>query len=346
MPQILMTDQALPERCGTLPRRAVGLASAFSRTTVLAALAVLPLTFFAQDLKPHAKLDKDLILIGQQANVELSITYRVDQGAQAAIQWPTVTDTLTEHIEVVLQGAIDTLLPEKDKDPYLFRQTRTLAITSWDSGYWAVPPFRFVINGDTAETEALLLTVNTVQVDTAAAFKDIKEIYEVPYSWKDWLQENWPWVVGGAAALAALISVIVWLVRRKRKPASPTPLLPEKPLHVRTLLALEDLDKKKLWQQGLVKEYHSGVTDILRGYIEERFEVPAMESTTDELLASLRMSSMNAGQREQLANLLRMADMVKFAKWTPISTENEQLMAGAIKLVQQTTDPLGDAQRP
>ena len=39
----------------------------------------------------------------------------------------------------------------------------------------------------------------------------------------------------------------------------------------------------------------------------------------------------------QLANILRMADMVKFAKWTPLPVENEQLLAGAIKLVQQTT---------
>jgi hypothetical protein len=91
-----------------------------------------------------------------------------------------------------------------------------------------------------------------------------------------------------------------------------------------------------MWQQGLTKEYQSEVTDVLRAYIEERFNMPAMESTTDELLGSLRMSEMNAGQREQLANMLHMADMVKFAKWTPLPAENEQLMAGAIKLVQQT----------
>ena len=314
--------------------------------SVLVLWLLLPYSVLSQAVKPEMKLDKDLILIGQQANIDLSVTYRVDQGQQASVQWPAVGDTLTEHLEVVHDSGVDTLLPNKENDPYLFKQTRTLTITSWDSGCWAVPPFRFVINGDTTETEAMLITVNTVQVDTTGAIKDIKEIYEVPYSWKDWLRENWPWVAGGAAALAALATFIIWLVRRKRKPRKVVETVePEKPSHERALLALEVLDQKRLWQQGLVKDYHSGVTDILRGYIEERFGVPAMESTTDELIAALGVSSMNSGQHEQLTNLLRMADMVKFAKWTPLPAENEQLMIGAVKLVQQTTEAPSDARR-
>ena len=299
----------------------------------------------AQDIKPEASLDKDQILIGQQAHLTLSVAYRADQGKPTVIGWPNVADTLTGKIDVVKDSGVDTI-PSDPNDPLLRKETRTLSITSWDSGYWAVPPFVFVINGDTMETQPMLLTVNTVEVDTAAAIRDIKEIYEVPYGWMDWLREHWPWVAGGAGAAVLIAAVIVVLVRRSRRPKPAVVAAdPEKPLHVRTLLALEELDKKKLWQQGLVKEYHSTVTDILRGYIEERFQVPALESTTDDLLSILRMSSMGAGQREQLANLLRMADMVKFAKWTPLPTENEQLMAGAVKLVQQTTDVLSDAPR-
>jgi hypothetical protein len=208
-----------------------------------------------------------------------------------------------------------------------------------------VPPFVFTINGDTVETRAMLLSVNTVETDTAAtSIRDIKEIYDVPYGWMDWVRDNWHFVGGGAAALALVAWGVVWFIRRQRRPKPVVATTgPEKPLHVRTLIALEETEKKKLWQQGLVKDYHSAVTDILRGYIEERFQVPALESTTDDLLGILRMSSMNAGQREQLANVLRMADMVKFAKWTPLPTENEQLMAGAVKLVQQTTELSTDA---
>ncbi len=312
---------------------------------LMAAILLIPSLAFGQGVKPEAALDKDQILIGQQAHLVLSVSYRADQNLRT-VGWPEVGDTLTGKIDVVKDSGVDTIQPDKQNDPLLRSLTRTLTITSWDSGYWAVPPFVFTINGDTMETQPMLLTVNTVAVDTTGAIKDIKEIYEVPYGWVDWLREHWPWVAGGVGAAAILAWAIVWSVRRSRRPKTvAVPVQPEKPLHVRTLLALEEVDKKKLWQQGLVKEYHSAITDILRGYIEERFQVPALESTTDDLLGILRMSSMGTGQREQLANLLRMADMVKFAKWTPLPTENEQLLAGSVKLVQQTSDALSDATR-
>ena len=120
---------------------------------------------------PEAALDRDQLLIGQQAQLTLSVTYRVDQGNANTIGWPAIGDTLTAYVEVVKDSGVDTILPDKAGDPYLFKQVRTLSITSWDSGYWAIPPFRFAVNGDTVETKALLLTVNTVQVDTAGALK-------------------------------------------------------------------------------------------------------------------------------------------------------------------------------
>jgi hypothetical protein len=97
--------------------------------------------------------------------------------------------------------------------------------------------------------------------------------------------------------------------------------------------ALED---QRLWQQGDHKAYHSKLTDILRGYIEERYQVPALESTTDELIKELRVSSLPTEQRDRLENMLRLADLVKFAKTLPSPQENEQMMAGGIQFVETT----------
>ncbi|MCO5274130.1 MAG: hypothetical protein M9900_04325 [Flavobacteriales bacterium] len=296
----------------------------------------------AQGIVPVATLDSSSILIGQQAHVTLSVDYRADHGA-VNIQWPQIGDTLTGKVPVLHDSHVDTILPDKQHDPFLFKQVRTLTITSWDSGYWAIPPFRFTINGDTLETAALLLTVNTVAVDTTQAFRDIKEIYTLPFSLVDWLREHWPWIAGGIAAVAILAALFIVLYKRARRPKPVAPPPPVQPLHVRTLLALEALQQQQLWQQGRTKAYYIGLTEILRSYVEERFQVPALEQTTDEILASLRMSAMPRGQQEQLAPLLRLADMVKFAKWSTLPAENEQAMASAIRLVQETAYTGNDA---
>ncbi len=330
-----MTERAAERNSRAWPRLQLAPVAA-----LLAGLAGVPA--HAQQVKPHAALDTAQILIGQQAHLELSVTYRVDSG-HVNIQWPAITDTLAAKVPVLHDSHVDTILPDKAKDPYLFKQTRTLTITSWDSGFWAIPPFQFVINGDTVGTEPLLLTVHTVAVDTTKAFRDIKEIYTLPFSLMEWLREQWPWVAGGLALVAVLTALIIYLRKRKRRPKPLAPEPPKAPLHVRTLLALEALQQKKLWEQDRQKEYHSELTDILRGYIEERYGVRALEQTSEELLAALRLSSMPSASRGQLAQVLRLADMVKFAKWKALPAENEQAMSTAVRLVQETAETRPDA---
>lgn len=296
----------------------------------------------AQSIKPVAKLDSASILIGQQAHLDLSVTYRADQGA-VTIQWPLITDTVTGKVPILHDSHVDTILPDKQRDPFLFRQERRLTITSWDSGYWAIPPFSFVINGDTVDTDPLLLTVNTVPVDTTQAIRDIKDIYAVPFSLADWLKDHWQAIAGGLAAILAIVALFLYLRRRSRRPPPPPPAAPPVPLHARTLLALEALGQKKLWQQDKAKQYHTELTEIVRGYLQERYGVPAMEQTTDELLAALRLSSMPNAQQERLARMLRLADMVKFAKWNALPAENEQVLDHAVRLVQETADTRPDA---
>ncbi len=299
-------------------------------------------TATAQNTRPTASLDTSIITIGQQAHLKLAITYRVDKGP-VNIQWPAIGDTISAKVPILHDSHVDTLLPDKTNDPFLFRQERTLAITSWDSGFWAIPPFRFIINGDTVGTEPLLLTVHTVEVDTSQAFRDIKEIYTLPFSLLDWVRDHWEWLSAGAVALAILTALLIFLYKRQRRPRVTAPEPPKAALHVRTLLALEALLQKKLWEQGFQKEYYSELTDILRTYIEERYAVRAMEQTTDELLSAIRLTSMPPTCREQLSQILRLADMVKFAKWKALPAENEQAMATAMQLVQQTADTRPDA---
>ena len=79
-------------------------------------------------------------------------------------------------MEVISKSKINTIIPDSSH-PNIQQQIQDITISSFDSGYYAIPPFQFVINGDTANpqlTEAMMLQVNTVPVDTTKAFKDIK----------------------------------------------------------------------------------------------------------------------------------------------------------------------------
>jgi hypothetical protein len=291
----------------------------------------------AQDIKAVAKLDSNVIMIGQQIKLELSIQYRVDKGRDVKVTFPSIADTLRKEVEVVSQSKVDTIVNKND--PFLFTQTKTLYITSFDSGYWALPPFKFEVNTDSAGafTEPLLLQVNTVAVDTTQAIKDIKGPYEETYSWVDWLKDHMSFVYAGLALIVAIIIIIV-LVRRMRK-IPPPMVIEEKPVVPAHIIALEKLEKlksEKLWQEGKLKLYYSSLTDILREYIENRFKISAMEQTTDEILFGFRNVAVDEESKGKLKLVLTLSDLVKFAKEQPLAQENETSMNNVYDFINGT----------
>jgi hypothetical protein len=295
-------------------------------------------TLSAQNIKVHAELDSSSIKIGQQAKLKLSIQYKVNTNDRIKIQWPAIGDTLRKEIEVVGQSKIDTVIPDKD-DPFTFLQTKTIYITSFDSGYWAVTPFKFTVNNDTAGiyTDALLLSVATVEVDTTQAIKDIKNPYDINYTWIDWIKDH-KLQVGGVLLGIALLYLIIWLIIRSRK--NQPPVVEEKvvkiPPHIIAFEKLEKLKNDRLWQEGKLKQYHIALTDIIREYIENRFRIPAMEQTTEEILSGFKSVAIDAESKEKLRQLLLLGDLVKFAKEQPLPAENELSMTNASEFINGT----------
>jgi hypothetical protein len=104
-------------------------------------------------------------------------------------------------------------------------------------------------------------------------------------------------------------------------------------------VALEQLDTlrlKKLWQNGETKEYYSELTDILRMYIEQQFDIHAAEMTTDEILFNMKPIDINRKVVNKLSDILMIADLVKFAKAFPSPLDNEQVFNHSIDFVQET----------
>ncbi len=303
-------------------------------------IALLPSSFSAsaQEIKATAKLDSNSIRIGQQVKLILSIQYKVDNGKQIKINWPEIADTIRKEIEIVSQSKIDTLIPDKN-NPYVFVQSKTLNITSFDSGYWTIPPFKFKINDDTAGvfTDPLLLAVSSFVVDTTLAIKDIKPPYDEKYSWLDWLKDNM-YVVYGTLVAILVVLIIIYLVRYFRKVKPPMVVVEVKkiPAHIIAFEKLDKLKNEKLWQEGKLKIYHIMLTEIIREYIENRFKIQALEQTTDEILYGFRNVAIDEESRKKLKQILILADLVKFAKEQPLPNENEMSLNSAYDFINGT----------
>jgi hypothetical protein len=229
-------------------------------------------------------------------------------------------------------------MPDED-DPNTFVQSRTLYITSFDSGYWAIPPFKFIINGDTTGiySDALLLSVSTVAVDTTQAIKDIKQPYAISYSWIDWIKDN-KLLIGLVMLGILILCIVIYFILKslKNKPPQVVEEAVKIPPHVIALEKLEQLRAGKLWQEGKLKSYYISLTDIIREYIEHRFKIQALEQTTDEILTSFRSVAIDKESLDRLRQILVLADLVKFAKEHPLPNENELSMDNAFEFVNGT----------
>ena len=111
---------------------------------------------------------------------------------------------------------------------------------------------------------------------------------------------------------------------------------PKIPSYLTALNSLHELEEEKLWQKGMVKEYHSTITEIIRRYFEDRFYLPALELTTDEALGKLRNRNDAKDILMITEDFLTNADLVKFAKYKPIATVNEEMMKQAYMIVEKT----------
>jgi len=303
---------------------------------ILSLLSIVYTPGYTQDITVTAKLDTNSIIIGQQAHIILNVEYNTNQG-DLKITFPAINDTIIKQLEVVSKSKIEKFLPDSS-DLNRMAQKQIITITSFDSGYYAIPPFKFSINNNTEkvyETEALLFSVITVNVDTTKSIMDIKPPLEVPFSWKEYL----PYVYQSLALLAvlgALIYLIITYLKNKKKKPIPKIEIPKTPVHVITLERLERLKEAKLWQQGKLKQYHSELSDIMRHYIEQRFYINAMEQVTDEIMHSFRKVDISEEIKMKLRGILFLSDLVKFAKEQPLPNENELSWTNAVDFVNTT----------
>ena len=225
----------------------------------------------------------------------------------------------------------------------------TIPVQAFDSGYYQLPEIAFVVGRDTAFSNKLALKVVPVVVDANTPIYDYanvadpedKSIFDaVP----DWVLDYWWVILLVVVAVAAFL--YVWMKYKKEgsilgKKPEPTP-------YEVAVSALRELKDKKLWEQGMEKEYFTELTDVLRVYLFGRFGINAMEMTSRQILGALKNNKETRDKRDYIRQILNMADFVKFAKVRPLPDDNIASFENALKFVEETKPlpPADDEQSP
>jgi hypothetical protein len=223
-------------------------------------------------------------------------------------------------LEVIESYKIDTI---KSNDKY--ELIKKYGLTQFDSGKYTIPRIQILINGKPSFTDSLKVEVVDVKVDTLKQkMYEIKDVIPVESS-SDW----WKYLLG-ILLLVGLGFLGYWLFKKYyKKPEKAEEIVYKTPIEKATSL-LQQLERKELIQRGEIKSYYSELTDIARTYIEEEIHIPAMESTTSELIVSLRNVAKSKKLKlskeilENLEKVLQQADLVKFAKVKPLDFEIEE----------------------
>jgi hypothetical protein len=287
-------------------------------------------------IKVTAKLDSSNILIGDQVRMKLQLSHLPELNIQdidiSAIEQEP-------KIEVIKITPLDTIY---NKEEVIVEQN--IILTSFDSGYHFIPsvPVRYVYQGEEGQirSEQLALMVRTYPIETdSLALQPIKDIISEPISFWDFL----PYLAIGLGAVL-LIGLIVWWIRSKKKPEEVVQEpIDDRPAHVIALERLDALASKKLWQAGEIKAFHTELSYILRAYLERRFDIRALESTTFEIMLGIKLQPAHIVPKSwhpDLERLLQTADLVKFAKAEPPQEWHNEMFDLARKFVVDTKEEI------
>ena len=288
-------------------------------------------------IRVTATLDSTRMLIGDQMNLRLEASY-LPGGTLSNVDLNVLEEA--EKVEIIsTQANWDTVTIAGE-----ITLRKNIVFTIFESGSVFIPsiPVSFFKDGRTsiASTNKLLINVadalpelaNEAAVDTVG-LADIKPIYQESMTFEDVAPLLLTFLIIGI--IGGLIYFLYRRAQNKKLPPKKEVVVIE-PAHVIALRKLETLKAEGLWQKGAIKEYQSQLTFIVREYLENRYGVAALESTTYEILGDLKPIRLSEDWKQKLREMLELADLVKFAKAEPAESTHEKLMSYAFDFVNKT----------
>jgi hypothetical protein len=214
--------------------------------------------------------------------------------------------------------------------------TFRLEMALFELGEHTLPTLVFdVVGGGTARTAtvagAMVEGLSSLPPDAAAngaQLMDIKPNADVPVRTYRLL-----WLL---LALLALAAAALWLRRTLANRRARRPPPPPRPLADRTREALEALRAEGLLPKGLVREFHFRLSEILRGYLGERFGFEALECTSGELLGAVERLNPSGVEHYLLQRFVDQCDVAKFARAEISPAASDWALSYAFQVVEAT----------
>ena len=299
----------------------------------------------AQDITAKAYTDKQQYYIGDFITYNLSVTY----GSNIKIFTPDYKDSLNQF--EIISTSVPKITKANGKTTVLYSVT----IARYDSAAIIVSriPVYYAEGKDTAKVDSLpykgflskegvfkSIFANEVHVNISGiktskeegTLKDIKGPNEIPPDYLFWIIVC---IISAGILYTAYYFIAKYYKKRKEELLKNRPAVVIPPYQT-ALIKLNELEQKHLWQNGLIKEYHTDITEIIRKYFEGQFRLPALELTTSEIINLLGKNEIFSRIKDLTFRFLSNADMVKFAKFVPMDHVNDEMMKQAKEIINTT----------
>lgn len=282
-----------------------------------------------------ATTDTSHYLIGDYIQLKLAATY----DSSYTVQFPILPESIQldslHTVEVIATNFSDSTINGK-----IIKHNAVYTIMAFDSGRYIFKPLTVLFFdkkenlADSLLSNATEFFVATIEADTTQGIKPIKQPLDLPFTIAEIKDQL---IYGTLILLVVALAIYLYLkYRNKPKPVAIEVIIPKRPSHEIALEKLEALKQQKLWQQGEVKIYHSALSEIMRAYLENRFDITALEATTDEIVEKMKIFAIVKEQKIVLQEMLELADLVKFAKVNPLPDEHERSYKIAYGFVMNT----------
>jgi len=279
------------------------------------------IAIYAQDVQFSVGVDSNEVLIGDVIHLTVKLSYPTEK---YALIFPNINEMFTSPFKIIEQGKIDTT----EGSRYTTMQ-QTTTIASYDSGLYMLPKLH--VNGLRTDSsidiiaDSLLIRVSEVPININGDIKDIVDAKIISERWEK---------IGIISAMILLVLLIIgliiywWIEKRK--------LQKNKPINVydvvmKRMKAIENNSPNNIDE---AKEYYSTITDSIKYYIQQRWQMPITDKTSMETIRLLQEHKHTLQIIPALQNIFSLADMVKFAKMDSSASQNKENYTNTINIIQ------------